>query len=332
MKNTSHKYQEKMVDSLQGIINDDEQKELDLWLDQSEKNKSEFDSLKRIWDYTSHSDKEFDVESALDNVNERISSIEKRNIFVRKQNWFVRNKEKAMSAAAVFVMGLMLSFVYFSKRDNTIIYVAENSNEKIELPDGSTVILDQGASVAYNKKFNAKERKVDFSGYARFDIASNPEKPFIVKTDNMLVEVLGTEFDIEAEKNSDNYVVNLFSGKVKMYSIDDNGKQQEQIILLPGERGVYNYETHRIERKYQASSNDCVSSENEILDFNNVSLTAVIDALSKAYDIEIFLDEKYHDLRFTARFENETLESIFNTMSAVFDMQIVRIGNTVTIR
>ncbi len=331
MKELSHKYEEKIIDSLQGIISDEEQKDLDLWLNESEDNKSDFETYKKIWDLTSHVNKEYDVEDALNKVNDRIASMESDNIFVKKQNWFERNKSHIMSAAAVLVVAFVMSIIMLSK-DKTITYLAEDSNQKIDLPDGSTIILSKDASIAYNKKFNSKERTVDFSGHAHFDIASNPDKPFIIKANNMIVEVLGTEFDIEANEESDNYTVNLFSGKVKMYSIDDNGNQQEQIILLPGERGIYNNNTHRIERKYQSSSNDYVSSENEVLDFNNVTLVSVVEALSKAYDIDIYLDDKYHNLRLTARFENETLESIFNTMSAIYDMQIMRIGNTVTIR
>ena len=331
MKELSHINQERIIDSLQVRLSDEEQREFDLWLDDSENNKSEYETLKKIWKYTSHTDKEYDVEAALEKVNSKIASLESNSIITKRQNWFSRHKTHLMSAAAVFIMGLILSFAFFGK-DHSTIYLAENSDKTIELPDGSEIILSKDASLSYKRGFNTKERKVEFSGQAHFDIASNPNKPFIIKANNMIVEVLGTEFDIDATKNSEKYIVNLFSGKVKMYSIDNEGNQQEQIILLPGERGIYDNATHRLERKYQASSNNSVSSEHKILDFNNVTLLTVAESLSEAYDIEIYLDEKFHNLRITARFENETLESIFNTMAAIFDMQIVRIGNTVTIR
>lgn len=331
MNTTSYKYNELITDSLLGIISPDEQRELDLWLDESTDNKKHYNSIKEIWKHTSHQNKKYDANAALERVNAKISNFENNNVFVKKQNWFNRNKATIISMAAVFVVGLFIS-IFTINKNQTISYIAQNSGNIIALPDGSSITLEKDASISYKRNFNTKERKINFSGNAHFDIASNPNKPFIINNGNFAVEVLGTEFDITSNNDKGEYVVNLFSGKIMMYSIDENGEQVEKIMLLPGERGIYDNTKHRIERSYQSSSNDHISSSSQILDFNNVTLKSVAEALSEAYDIQIYLDEKYNDLRLTARFEEETLESVFNTISAIFNMEIIRIGNTVTIR
>ena len=331
MNTTSYKYNELITDSLLGIISPDEQRELDLWLDESTDNKNHYNLIKEIWKHTSHQNKKYDANAALERVNAKISNFENNNVFVKKQNWFNRNKATIISMAAVFVVGLLIS-IFTINKNQTISYIAQNSGNIIALPDGSSITLEKDASISYKRNFNTKERKINFSGNAHFDIASNPNKPFIINNGNFAVEVLGTEFDITSNNDKGEYVVNLFSGKVMMYSIDENGEQVEKIMLLPGERGIYDNTKHRIERSYQSSSNDQISSSSQILDFNNVTLKSVAEALSEAYDIQIYLDEKYNDLRLTARFEEETLESVFNTISAIFNMEIIRIGNTVTIR
>lgn len=329
--NNKNKYNQLILSFLQGDISAEEKKELLLWLDSSSENKSYFESIEKIWKYTLPKEKkEYDVEAALKKVNKRINVYE-NNMFNKKENWFTKHYAQTIAVAAIFIIGLILSILFVNK-NNITSYIAQNDEEQLVLPDGTNVILNKNATITYNKKFNIKERSVKFSGIAHFDVAKDPRKPFIINTDNVIVEVLGTDFNINAEKNADKYTVDLFSGKIKMYSIDENNNQIEQIMLLPGERGTYNKTSQRIEHQYQLSSNNSMSSNTEILDFNNVTLKTVTEALSQAYNINIYLDEKYNDLRLTAHFENETLENIFNTLVTIFNMQIVRIGNTVTIR
>lgn len=331
MKKINNKYNQLVLSFLQGDISAEKQKELLLWLDSSSKNKSYFESVKKIWKYTLPAKKkEYDAEAALKKVNERITVYE-NNVFNKKENWFTKHYIQAIAVAAIFIIGLILSILFVNK-NNITSYIAQNDEEQLVLPDGTNIILNKNATITYNKKFNIKERSVEFSGTAHFDVTKDTQKPFIINTDNVIVKVLGTNFDINAEKNADKYVINLFSGKIKMYSVDENGNQIEQIILLPGERGIYSKTSQRIERQYQLSTNKSLSSDTEILDFNNVTLKTVTETLSQAYNINIYLDEKYNDLRLTAHFENETLENIFNTLVTIFDMQIVRIGNTITIR
>lgn len=275
--------------------------------------------------------KEIDVEAALAKVNAKIAEYESTHVKKAQTSWLSRNYATVYKIAAVLIVGLIFT-IFIGKKDRISVHTAQNAEEEFTLPDSTHIILDKNASISYASSFNAKAREVEFKGSGYFDVAPNAQKPFRIKMDNMFVEVLGTTFDIVTDTDKNQFIINLHTGKVKMYSVDEEGRQLEQIMLSAGERGVFNNASSRIERQYQTSSNNIFSSATGILDFNNVSLSLVIESLSKAYDIQIYLDDKYSNEKLTARFENETLESVFETLAAIYDFQIVRIGNTVTIR
>ena len=66
------------------------------------------------------------------------------------------------------------------------------------LPDGSTVELNSGARLSYARAFGGKARTVRLTGEAFFDVAHDAQKPFMVKTFNADVTVLGTRFNVRA--------------------------------------------------------------------------------------------------------------------------------------
>lgn len=331
MIQVNDKYNQIILNFLQDEISVEEQKELDLWLAESSENFAYFNSVKKIWDYTPIStDKEYDVEAALEKVHKRIEALENKKVTEPKRNWLSRYYIHISTVAAVILIGLILTL--FVDRKNSLTTLTAEAEQTFILPDSTHIKMSPNAIVSYSDNFDNNSREINFEGCAYFDVTSNPDKPFKIQVGNMVVEVLGTTFDIKAEKGSEKYFVDLYSGKVKMYSIDNKGNQIEQIVLLPGEQGVYDNGSQRIERLCQSSSNNIFSIKTGILDFNNVSLLTVTQSLSEAYNINIYLDAKYENLKLTARFENESLESIFETIAAIFDLEIVRIGNTVTIR
>src|SRR5690606_40088 len=70
--------------------------------------------------------------------------------------------------------------------------------KSFQLPDGSKVMLNSASTIQVSKNFNETTRELTLSGEAFFDVASNPEKPFIIHTASMDVKVLGTIFNVKA--------------------------------------------------------------------------------------------------------------------------------------
>lgn len=101
----------------------------------------------------------------------------------------------------------------------------------IKLPDSSSIWLNTASSVKYRKNFELQQRQVKLEGEAFFDIQGSENNPFIVKTRDVDIKVLGTQFNVEAYANEDLTRVTLDQGKVKVQSLKDS---KLSALLKPG--------------------------------------------------------------------------------------------------
>ena len=140
------------------------------------------------------------------------------------------------AAAAVILLCLSVGTVYLYMQPTslqTVSTMAETRN--VILPDGSSVLLNRHSSLSYPKRFKSDNREVQLTGEAYFEVASNVEVPFIVKTADMEITVLGTSFNVKAYPEDENVVTTLVSGKVSQ----EYTKSEEEVILNPSDQAVY---------------------------------------------------------------------------------------------
>jgi transmembrane sensor len=143
----------------------------------------------------------------------------------------VRHTWRKYTAAAVLLPLLFTSMYWLAKREtikNNLQAVAVrtalplekqqpvSARQTIHLPDGSTVILNQGSKLNYPSAFKGKSRDVYLLGEGFFDIAHNPKQPFFVHTGKVSVKVLGTAFNIKAFPSMPTIEVTVTRGKVQV--------------------------------------------------------------------------------------------------------------------
>jgi len=100
------------------------------------------------------------------------------------------------------------------------LFVPAGQRARITLPDGSTVWLNAGSRLLYPSVFG-EERKVSLTGEGYFDVAKNPEKPFIVSTGSIDIKALGTEFNVYNYSKAEYISTTLIDGSVKVYRTGD---------------------------------------------------------------------------------------------------------------
>jgi len=100
-----------------------------------------------------------------------------------------------------------------------------------KLPDGSVITLNKFSSISYSKTFKGDTRSIEFEGEAYFDVAKDPNKPFVINANGAEVKVLGTAFNLIAEHGFAELTVT--EGKVQFSDLSDN----ESVVLTVGERG-----------------------------------------------------------------------------------------------
>ena len=86
----------------------------------------------------------------------------------------------------------------------------------ITLADGTQVYLGALSEIEYPVVFGKKSREVRVSGEVYFNVARDTNRPFIVKTGHLNVEVLGTSFNVRDYADEDYVETTLVSGKVKV--------------------------------------------------------------------------------------------------------------------
>lgn len=113
----------------------------------------------------------------------------------------------------------------------------------ITLPDSTIVYLGAASSIRYPEKFGHAGRELTLAGEAFFEVAHDPEHPFIVHTGDIQTRVLGTSFNIDAFNN---VVVSVNTGKVQVTRMDSLDKGAQPVALLTrGQQVTWDRNTER---------------------------------------------------------------------------------------
>ncbi|HWV66670.1 FecR family protein, partial [Chitinophaga sp.] len=165
---------------------------------------------------------------------------------------------------------------------------------KITLPDGTDVWLNANSSVSYPTAFTGKERKVDITGEAYFEVAEDAERPFTVKVNNnMDVLVLGTHFNINAYADESTINTTLLEGAVLVRT---TGAMRH---LNPGQQAKVTPAGDGIVGVKRIDANSAVAWKNGYFSFEDADIPTVMRQLSRWYNIEVKYSEKIPEETFT---------------------------------
>lgn len=159
---------------------------------------------------------------------------------------------------------------------------------QITLSDGTKVWLNADSKLKYPNRFSSSERFVELQGEAYFEVAENKKSPFIVKTDNETVRVLGTHFNVNAYKNEEVSHVSLFEGSVKV-SIGNDFSE----IIKPGQQSVVKKGGISVQ---SADLEEVLAWKNGEFIFNHESLKSAMQKVARWYDLDIEVSSKLQDI------------------------------------
>ncbi len=161
----------------------------------------------------------------------------------------------------------------------------------ITLSDGTKVWLNAGSQLVYPSVFLRKKREVMLIGEAYFDVAKNVEKPFIVRTSDMNVQVLGTRFDVSAYPEDDFVAAILEEGSVGL-EIKGNSlmTQDRQILLTPNQKLSLNKESRETTVR-MVDVSMYTSWKEGILKSESEDLNRLIKKIERYYNIHITLKD-----------------------------------------
>jgi hypothetical protein len=163
----------------------------------------------------------------------------------------------------------------------------------VTLLDGSTVTLEPGSEVRYNRHFSTR-REVYLSGDAFFDVRKNPAYPFYVYANEITTKVLGTSFRVKANHGEKEIVVAVKTGKVSVFarsSADVSSKSIQEITLTPNQEVIYK-RTEHIALKKVVEAPEVITGRPVLKDnYVNEPVISILQTLSESYGVEIRFDE-----------------------------------------
>lgn len=234
-------------------------------------------------------------------------------------------------AAAVFAGILLLSaaayFAFYYKPLQTV-DSAYGEIRNLTLADGSVVTLNANSELRFRPGWEAGEdREVWLEGEAYFSVThrENDER-FIVHSDGIAVEVLGTEFNVN-NRREDNQVV-LRSGRIKIVR-DRN--EEESVIMEPGE--LFRLTEGREMKLEKVRPEQFVAWKNQRMVFDKTPLSRIAEMIEDNYGIPVRIENRaLAGLTYTADIPSNKLEVLLEALSASYEMKIERNGHEIVFK
>jgi transmembrane sensor len=282
-----------------------------------EKKRKLFYQYKQSWRLSEFAVAEADTSKAWSFVEKRLSDPEIQNI----KSLNPINKFKILlrvAAVALILAGGIYTIFHLTKTKEKIL-VAFNDLETVILDDGTEITLNRNSSIHYQAKFKDAERRIKLIGDAYFQVAQNPDKPFIVETQHLDVVVLGTTFYVNAQQDAPFVEVIVTTGKVAMVA-----PENPTIELTASKRGVYDVEKGLLADDEDIDRN-FLSWKTRKLEFDDTDLGQVATTLEKTYSTPIILADRALDsCRLTATFNDLSLDDVITIIAETFDLETRR--------
>ena len=283
----------------------EERTQVEHWLIEDEANRKTCEQFARIYHAYRTKDRILhrNAEDALYKVHQRIAGkIRRINIW-------------RLTVAASFFIGILGigSMLYKNRQvDVPVSTVTTNPGmrSQLTLSDGTIVHLNAGSTLIYPLLFDKKERCVQLSGEAYFQVAGNAGQPFSVSVagTKLNIQVTGTAFNCQAYEKDSLAQVTLIEGSVDLRIQGQNGN----IHLSPSEMITYNMLTDQVFLRKTNTLQVTAWMDGQFI-FKDTPMTEVLRKLSHFYSVDFDIkDEVIRGYRFTGTFENRPLFQILD--------------------
>lgn len=244
---------------------------------------------------------------------------------LHKSLWF--------TIAAVTIMAICMTFsiIYFYNTNSTNISYTEIITHKGEqkvyhLSDGSKVTLNSDSKLLIPDDFNEKNRNILMKREGFFEVTKNPKKPFVIKTNDTQVEVLGTSFNVKAYEEDDLLSITVSTGKVLVKV----ASQDLQLSLTPNQHLTVDNKRRTI-NKETFIENDYIKWMNGILYFHKTPIKEVIKTIERTYNTKIILNCKNCNQIITGTHDNKSLKAVIDAVCFTTGLRSQQKGDKIII-
>jgi len=161
--------------------------------------------------------------------------------------------------------------------ESVVLSTPPGGQYRISLPDGTNVWVNAASSI----RFTGAKRTVELNGEAYFEVAKNPDMPFVVQSGKQELAVLGTRFNVSAYPEDKKVVTTLVEGSVKI--TPEPGREPR--MLVPGQQSVLNlnggdFSVRKVDVNYYTSWKD------GLFVFNRLPVQAILPQIERWYNVQ----------------------------------------------
>ena len=307
-----------------GNLSEQSRKDLRIWLAADERHPAALKSMADIWD---------DMDEALVIINDDKPS---KNISL----WPILKpifKPLAMAASVSFLAILIWLATPMNVQKNSYATLVGQQLDTT-FADGSIIHLNTNSHI--ETEFSDEKRIIKLiKGEVLFEVAHDPNRPFIVYVGDRLVQAIGTKFVIHLK--SENIQVTVTDGKVKMSKVALNTKladikalnnsnvQEGDIFIVKGEKIIVasNQVPKLIHIKAENIKRDLAWLDGKLI-FDNEELFDVITEINRYVDVEIVVkDPSLHKIRISGRFDLGDSEALIEALELSFNIKSQRLDS-----
>ena len=315
-----------LVRYITGQTSDAESEQILRWCRLEADNQIYLDQLIKTWEISLLilPDQLPDVDGSLKRLKDKVNKRKTNNNSGRiVYNW------RWLTVAAALICIPLFTWIFFVTKSShsAVREVARTSSKSgtFILADSSVITLNRNTTVRYDKQFDNDIRCVTLEkGEAFFKVKPNPDKPFVVKVNEITIKVLGTSFNVKSFNGNTEVIVE--TGKVQV------NKSEKIVNLLPYEKAVISVHDPAIQK---LKNPDLLYQYYRTHEFiaSNTPLWRMVEVLNEAYNVNIRIDsESNKNLPLNITFQNESIDEILPVIARTFNLTIQKNGKDILLK
>lgn len=170
---------------------------------------------------------------------------------------------------------------------------------QLTLSDGTKVWLNAASSLSYPKVFGSSNRSVRLEGEAYFEVAKDVKRPFKVITNHQVIDVLGTQFNVNCYADEPVVQTTVVTGSVKVKS----QATEQEVVLSPGEQaettGKGNIDVHT------GNLATTLAWKQGVFQFEGTSIEHIMRQFSRWYDVEVVYQGDKPDIKLWGKVDRD---------------------------
>ncbi len=298
--------------------------------------RKEFVKQKNLWAVSSSfgqgTPNENDAEYFLFKLNEKKAQATKLKRLTFNLNTF-------RAAAAVMFVALLASVAMLTQKHFAVdhaevfyteTYVPKGEKSELTLPDGTHLLINADTRVKIPSNFSADNRKLKLEGEAYFNVKHDADNPFLVETESINIEVLGTSFDLSCYSEDEMVTTSLDEGKIRFMGANNN--KVNGTYLKPGETAYYHKSSGIFKISPSGTNSDVALWREGKLKFKDMPFHVLANKIERLYNVEIVVDESLKFQRYTGEIEEETVWDVMHSFAIATPFDVETSGRKIIVK